>query len=113
MIEHGTQVGHKDKNSMAIFAYLWILIIIPFLTDIKNDPFVKYHLKQGLALIVFDAIGWLISMVIGWFPIIGWLIVLLFWITSLVLTVMGIMNVLNGQEKELPLIGKYAKGFNF
>jgi uncharacterized membrane protein len=111
--EHGAQVEHKGKNSMAIYAYLWILIIIPFLTDVKNDPFVKYHLKQGLALIVFDVIGWFVSVLIGWFPIIGWLIVWLFWITSLVLVIIGIMNVLAGQEKELPLIGHYAKRFNF
>ncbi len=112
-VEHGAQAEHKGKNSIAIFAYLWILIIIPFLTGVKNDPFVKYHLKQGLALIVFDVIGWLVVVLIGWFPIIGWLIVWLFWITSLVLTIIGIMNVLNGEEKELPLIGHYAKNFNF
>lgn len=111
--EHVAQVDHKGKNSMAIFAYLWILIIIPFLTDGKDDPFVKFHLKQGLALIIFDVIGWFVSALIGWFPIIGWLIVWLFWITSLVLVIIGIMNVLNGREKELPLIGRYAKNFNF
>jgi uncharacterized membrane protein len=107
------QVENKGKNSIAIFAYLWILIVIPFLTNEKNDPFVKYHLKQGLALIVFDVVGWLVSVAIGWFPIIGWLIVWLFWIASLVLVIIGIVNVLNGQEKELPLIGQYAKKFNF
>lgn len=96
---------------MAVLAYLWILIIIPFLTDAKNDPFVKYHLKQGLALIIFEAIGW----VAGWFlifiPVIGWLIMMLWWLTSLILTILGIVNVLNGQEKELPIVGRY--GINF
>lgn len=106
--------SHREgKNSMAVFAYLWVLIIIPFLTDAKDDPFVKFHLKQGLALIVFDVVGWFVSALIGWFPIIGWLIVWLFWIASLVLAIIGIMNVLNGEEKELPLIGEYAKKFNF
>ena len=37
----GHAVEHKKGgNTMAIFAYLWILIIIPMLTDSKNDPFV-------------------------------------------------------------------------
>ena len=104
---------NKKPNAIAIFAYLWILIVIPFLTDSKNDPFVKYHLKQGLALLIFDIVGWVVAMFIGWLPIIGWLIVLLWWLASLVFVIMGIMNVLAGQEKELPLIGQYAKHFSF
>jgi uncharacterized membrane protein len=98
---------------MAIFAYLWALIIIPFLTDAKEDPFVKYHLRQGVALIIFDVIGWAVGIGIGWFPIIGWLIVWLWWLASFIFAIIGIINVVNGREKELPYIGKYAKGFRF
>jgi uncharacterized membrane protein len=103
----------KKHNGMAVFAYLWVLIIIPFLTEEKKDPFVKFHLKQGLALIIFEVVGWFIAALIGWFPIIGWLIVWLWWLASIVLVIIGIMNALNGNEKELPLIGQYAKHFNF
>jgi uncharacterized membrane protein len=102
-----------DKNIMAIFAYLWILIVIPFLTDAKSDPFVKYHLKQGLALIIFEVIGWFANWFLIWIPFLGWLIITLWWLTSIVLAIVGIMNVVNGHEKELPLIGQYAKRFNF
>jgi uncharacterized membrane protein len=102
-----------SNNIMAVFAYLWILIIIPFLTDSKNDPFVKYHLRQGLALIIFEVIGWVAGFILAWIPIIGWLIMLLWWLTSLVLAILGVVNVLNGVEKELPLIGKYGRNFNF
>jgi len=114
---HNSGAEHSGKagsgNIMAVFAYLWILIIIPFLTDAKNDPFVKYHLKQGLALIIFEAIGWVAGWFLVWVPVIGWLIMTLWWLASLVLLIIGIMNVLNGHEKELPLIGQYASKFNF
>lgn len=112
---HAAQsVEHKKTgNAMAVLAYLGILIIIPFVTEVKNDPFVKYHLKQGLALIIAEVVGWIIAAFIGWIPVLGWLIVFLFWIACLVLTIIGIINVLNGQEKELPWIGQYAKSFNF
>ena len=100
-------------NIMAVFAYLWILIIIPFLTDAKDDAFVKYHLKQGLALIIFELIGW----VAGWFlifiPVLGWFIMWLWWIAELILVIIGIVNVLNGKEKELPFIGHYGANFKF
>ena len=106
-------VEKKHGNIMAVFAYLWILIIIPFLTEAKSDPFVKYHLKQGLALLIFEIIGWVATFILGWIPIIGWLIIWLWWLVSLVLVLVGIMNVVNGHEKELPLIGHYAHNFRF
>lgn len=102
-----------NNNLMAIFAYLWILIIIPFLTEAKNEPFVKYHLKQGLALVIFEAIGWVAGWVLVFIPIIGWLIMWLWSLTSLILAIFGIINVSNGHEKELPLVGKYGTHFKF
>jgi uncharacterized membrane protein len=108
--DHHDGVSHPKKgNAIAVFAYLWILIIIPFLTDAKSDPFVKYHLKQGLALILLELVGWVIS----WFPFVGWFVGWIISLVALVLAIIGIINVLNGQEKELPLIGHYAKNFNF
>jgi uncharacterized membrane protein len=107
------EAAHQDKNLMAVFSYLWVLIIIPFLTDAKEDPFVKYHLKQGLVLIIFEAVGWFLGLVLVWIPVIGWLIVWLWWLASFVLIIIGIINVVNGEEKELPYIGQYAKRFTF
>ena len=98
---------------MAIFAYLWILIIIPFLTDAKKDPFVKYHLRQGLALIIFEIIGYFVAAIIGWIPFLGWLIVWLWWLASIILVIVGIVNVVKGEEKELPWIGQYGSKFKF
>src|ERR1700685_2768947 len=108
---HAVKAG--SNNLMAVFAYLWILILIPFLTESKNEPFVKYHLKQGLALVIFEVIGWVVGWFLVYIPFIGWLISTLWWLTALVLAIIGIMNVLNGREKELPLVGHYAKNFNF
>lgn len=99
--------GKKSKNiGMAIVAY--ILFFIPLLTDAKNDPFVKYHIKQGLVLFITS----FILMVISRMPVIMWfswpLNLLLF-----VLFIVGIMNAAKGQEKPLPLIGQFASQFKF
>ena len=116
-MEHGSNSSdHAAKaggNIMAVFAYLWILIVIPFLTDSKNDPFVKYHLKQGLTLLILEVAGWFLNFILIWIPFLGWLIMLAWWLASFVFAIIGIMSVLNGHEKELPVIGKYAHGFKF
>ncbi|HEY5221229.1 MAG TPA: DUF4870 domain-containing protein [Candidatus Paceibacterota bacterium] len=111
--QHPEAAKQSDKNIMAIFAYLSILIIIPFLTDAKDNPFVKYHIKQGLVLLIFEVIGWFANIVLVWIPVIGALIIWLWWLASLVLAIIGIMNVVNGKEKELPYLGKYATKFVF
>jgi len=107
--EHSHPVDKKKGNVMAIFAYLWVLIIIPFLTDAKSDPFVKFHLKQGLMLIILEVVAWFIETI----PFIGWMLGWILSLITLVLVIIGIMNVVNGEEKELPWIGHYAKNFNF
>jgi len=97
----------KGKNiGMAIVAY--ILFFIPLLTEAKNDPFVKYHVKQGLALFIAA----FIAMIVSRMPIIGWFSWLLN-IGVLVLFIIGILNAVSGKEKPLPLIGQFASKFKF
>jgi uncharacterized membrane protein len=95
----------QKNTGMAMLAYLGPLILIPFVTDAKNDPFVKFHLKQALPLVVLEVIGGFIF----WIPIFGWIL----WLLTVILVVMGIMNASAGKEKELPVTGQFAKHFNF
>jgi uncharacterized membrane protein len=103
------QPAQQNNTIMAVLAYLGILIIVPFLTAAKNDPFVKYHLKQGLALIIFEVVTWFVEVI----PFIGYLVGWIFWLASLVFIIIGIMNAAQNKEQELPVIGQYAKNFNF
>jgi fumarate reductase subunit D len=99
--------GNQDHMIMGILAYLGILIVIPFLTESRNNPFVKFHLKQGLVLFLAELVAYAVLRVpgVGWIsPVIG--------IASLILVVTGIINVVNGETKELPLIGHLANKIN-
>jgi len=95
------------NNIMAAISYLGILVIIPFLTESKNDPYVKFHIKQGLALLVTGIIGWIISVI----PVIGWIISPIIGIILLILMIIGLINALTGKTKQLPVIGKYGDKF--
>ncbi len=103
------QPAPKQNTGMAILCYLSVLVIIPLLTDAKNDPFVKFHIKQGLALLIFEVIGSFVWIV----PVLGWLVGFIVWILTVVFFIMGIVNAVSGKEKELPLIGRMAENFNF
>ncbi len=98
----------KQRNmGMAIVAY--IIFFIPLLTDAKNDPFVKYHVKQGLVLFI----AWVITGIIGYIPVLGWIAAPLLSLALLILLVIGILSAARGEQKPLPIIRKYAEGFKF
>lgn len=101
--------GQSNNTLMAVLCYLGILIIVPFVTEAKNDPFVKFHIKQGLALIISIIIG----MFIGIVPILGWILAPLLALFNLIMVIVGIVNAATGKQKQLPLIGGIAKNFNF
>jgi len=91
---------------MAFVAY--IFFVIPLLTDSKNDPFVKYHVKQSLGLLI----AWIAISIFSIVPLIGWVFGPILAIAVLVLWVLGVMNALQGEQKPLPLIGEYAEKLN-
>jgi uncharacterized membrane protein len=96
-----------NKTLMGVLAYLSILVIIPFLAG-RNDPFVKFHVKQGLLL----AIVWIIIMVLAPMAYGLWQIVRILQLALVVFSIIGIINVVQNKEKELPLIGHLAGKFN-
>lgn len=108
MDEQTTPTDHHSNTGMAILAYLGILIIIPFLAESHKDPFVKFHLKQGLVLIITEVIAWFL-----WIVPLGFLIAWLVWLCIFVLIIIGVVNAASGKQKELPVIGHFSSKFNF
>lgn len=93
----------KD-NIYAILAYLWVLCLIPVLMK-KDDPFVKFHARQGLMLFILEvALG-----IVGIIPFIGLLISQIGGLVCLVVSVMGIINVLKGKQWKIPYVGEWAE----
>jgi uncharacterized membrane protein len=103
-----------NKTIMAVVAY--ILFFVPLLTEDKKDPFVKYHVRQGLVLFILAMIVWVFnSMIYNIFPFGMWAFVnFISWILNLavlVLLILGIKNALSHKEEPLPIIGKFAEKF--
>lgn len=100
------QGTHGSKTLMGVLAYIGPLVIISYIFA-KDNPFVKFHIKQGLVLFVIEIIAWFLGMIL-W---VLWPLVNIVNLVALVLAIIGIVNVAKGREKTLPLVGSLAKHF--
>lgn len=100
------QFREEKINPLAILCYIGILVLIPLLFE-KEDEFVKFHTKQGLALFLAEVA----TLFISWIPLIGWLIGFVLSIVWILLSIGGIINVLSGKKKPLPFLGGFAERF--
>ncbi len=112
----------EQNKTMCILAYLGILVLIPmFVSPAKDSRFVRFHVNQGIILLI-ACIGWVIvdSVIMAllravlWSGLSAWrfyttfgTILNLVYILFTILAIIGIINALNGKAKELPVIGKY------
>lgn len=94
-------IKKKDQAKLvAILSYITIIgwVIALVLNMNQKTKLGSFHLRQALIIV-------LAGMVVMWIPLVGWLLgIILF-----VLWIIGLIGAINGQEKEIPIIGKYAQ----
>lgn len=102
-----TPPAAPSKNTlMAALAYVGPLIIVSYIVA-KDDPFVKFHIKQGLVLFVVEVALWVVGMMMYML----WPLIQVVNLAVIVFSIIGIVNSVQGNEKELPLIGGFGKHF--
>lgn len=97
----------KNQGVMGILCYISWLFLIPFFM-VKDSKFIKFHANQGFTLALIETIGGGVCALLGIIPLIGILFRIiggLVGLCCLILTIIGILNILNGKAKELPFIG--------
>ncbi|MCM8760784.1 MAG: DUF4870 domain-containing protein [Candidatus Omnitrophica bacterium] len=97
-----------EGKPYAILAYLWILCLIPLLLK-KDNKFALFHAKQGLVLFI----GEIIIGIVGIIPFIGWLIAFFGTILFSVLSLIGIVQALNGKYWKMPVVFDIAEPIKF
>ena len=102
----------SNEKLLAAMAYLGILAVVPFFME-KKTQFVRFHLGQGVTLFAAEILyGIIYQLLVVMVLMVSWRLYLIVRIAGYVafvfpvLALIGIINVLNGQEKELPVIGK-------
>jgi len=84
---------------MSAMSYLYVLVFIPLIFGRKSS-FASFHARQGFLLLGL----WILFGFTFFLPVLPWI----FAIFIAVCIIWGIINVISGQEKPLPWIGKLA-----
>ena len=123
-LAHQLQISHQSKERigdikikdqqksedaiLAVIAYLWVLVLIPLISDGMSD-FTRYHGRQGLRLAIFITVWMFVWWLLFYYLSFGiWIIwavnaLILYWIIS------GIIHVVNQEQKPLFLLGVGTK----
>lgn len=88
---------------MGILAYLGILVLIPLFAA-KESKFTRFHVNQGLILLICSVVVIAIGKIL---PSLAALVYILD-LVIFVFAIIGIVNVVKGRAKALPLIGKFT-----
>jgi uncharacterized membrane protein len=108
-----TKPVKKDDSESKLFALLGILLtiigyIIVYFTR-KEDKYAMYYAKQGLVLFIAWIIVAVAALMVGWILIVGSIIATVLYAVTFALWIVGIIYSLSGEEKEIPIIGVFAK----
>ena len=113
--DYTNEYDRKDIESgkaMSILSYIGLLCLIPYFAE-KNNKYVRFHATQGLNIcllsVIYSIAFFILSIILAFIPIIGWLLIMVLSVASygfLALYIWGIVNACNDKAKELPLVNK-------
>jgi len=96
-----------NENIAGLLCYVlgWVTGIV-FLVLEKENKFVRFHAMQSLATFLSLFV---ITMVLGIIPILGWIISTLLWILGLILWLLLMYKAFKGEMFKLPVAGDFAE----
>ena len=101
--------NQKERRISKLFAFfavfLWIIGVVIALIFKRNDPYVMHYAKQSLVvtIVLIIAISGIILL-----P----LMLVVLWIGIIVLWVLAWLYALSGEERDIPILGEYARRWN-
>ena len=105
--ENKNTVLGVTENLEGLFCYVlgWVTGLIFLLLEQKN-AFVRFHALQSL--VTFLAL-FILSVVIGFIPVLGILVGLVLWPLGVVLWIVLMVKAYKGERYKLPVIGDFVE----
>jgi uncharacterized membrane protein len=96
-----------DENVAALLSYVFGLVTgILFLVIEKESKFVRFHAFQS---ILISAVLIILNLILGFIPIIGWLISLILTPVAFIIWLILLYQAFQGKWFKLPIIGDFAE----
>ncbi len=105
-----TPGGQQNRGLMLVLSYLWVLSLVPYLTE-RDDAEIKWHARHGLVLLIAEVIIGVVIFILSMIPGLGCvmpILSLLIWLGIIVLHVLCLVKALNGERFMVPFISDYA-----
>jgi len=103
-------VSAGEDKTVAIVAYLTLIgfLVAVIIHSNKKTRLGAFHLRQMLGFIL----SWFAVIILIIIPIIGWILLPVFYLFMLVCWIMGLVAAINGEMKPMPVVGPlYQKWF--
>jgi uncharacterized membrane protein len=105
--KQGQSSTGMEENVAGLVTYvLWLVTGILFLVIEKKSRFVRFHAMQS---ILVSAVLILLNMILGFIPVIGWLVGLLIAPLGFVLWLFLMYQAFKGKWYKLPYLGDIAE----
>ena len=109
--------GGSDNTAMLVLSYLWILALIPLLTE-KEDQEVQWHAKNGLVLLAAEFCLWVVLIIVPFIPVIGQVVACggcglfpFIMLGFLVIRIIAIVKATQGQRFVIPYLSDFVEKF--
>lgn len=104
-------VETNNGKTVAIIAYLTIIgLVVSLVMNSKNATSLgRFHIRQSIGITVTAMVAGIFRFI----PMVGNILVSIIGIVILVILILGILSAIQGEEKELPFVGRlYQKWFS-
>lgn len=106
-------MNDSSEKAMGILCYIPFMVLIPAIMG--GSPFVKHHANQGLVLFILELILGAVTAICGSvlkvIPVLGGVVTGVIsgvvGLVTLIFIILGIVQVLNGDTRDLPVIGMF------
>ena len=106
MENNETALGISENvEGLLCYVFGWVTGVI-FLLIEKENSFVRFHAMQSI--VVFLAL-FLISIILGMIPVLGWIVSILMLPLSLILALFMMYKAYQGEKYKLPYAGDFAE----
>jgi len=99
----------KKTTRAFITTFFSILGFIIALLAWRKDKYTMFYAKQSLVVFIVAVVASAVATLVGWIPVIGWLIALGVRILVILAWIYSWAYALSGKQKDVPVLGEYAR----